>query len=317
MGKKKTVDINGAPLEAVTIGEIKKSKYGWIGTILLFVLFISIVYFLPELSKYYQDFINGNATGTNNIVNNTVDNSITNNTTNETEESEEDTIITDNTYTFGSDLTVTKDNLLFSEISLFNNTLSFKVANNGEETVDLVNDNLYFETYDSNTSEKNILNTIMLTGILAAGQEETFFFEIKEGALYFDIKEITEKDYTYIVLEPDENNIARLTCIKDHETLSYEFVNDKLDVITISAIVPKIDANYDMLYANYHTLVIKYGANSGVNASLSTSGDNLNFNMNIDYTYFNFPIEGDYYFAKDTASRIVNFKMQSMLFDCK
>ena len=54
MGKKTKVDINSAPLEAVTIGQIKKSKYGWIGTIIIFVLFISVVYFLPELSKYYQ-----------------------------------------------------------------------------------------------------------------------------------------------------------------------------------------------------------------------------------------------------------------------
>ena len=45
MGKKKKVDINSAPLQAVTIGKVKDNKYGWVVVLFLFSLFGAIIYF--------------------------------------------------------------------------------------------------------------------------------------------------------------------------------------------------------------------------------------------------------------------------------
>jgi len=42
----------------------------------------------------------------------------------------------------------------------------------------------------------------------------------------------------------------------------------------------------------------------------------LTYNIKIDYSSFNSQIENDYYFAKDVSPRVVNFKMESLLYEC-
>lgn len=311
MGKKTKVDINSAPLEAVTIGQIKKSKYGWIGTIIIFVLFISVVYFLPELSKYYQQITQGNTTNNKAPINNVTNEVI------EEEPEEQIPVVDDSLYSFENDFEVSLADLSFSNVTLNNNLLSFAVKNTSNQTISLEDKKLYFITFDSNTEEKNTLNTIELSASILSGQEITLSYNVKPNASYYDIKSITEDDYTYIVLETDENNIATLTCDKDEEKIIYSFIDDKLVMIEQNASVAKTSDKYDSLYDKYHTIVIKYGNISGINATLSTNVDSMQFALKIDYNNYNSEIEGSYYFPKDTSSRIVNFKMESKLFECK
>ena len=162
MGKKTKVDINSAPLEAVTIGQIKKSKYGWIGTIIIFVLFISVVYFLPELSKYYQQITQGNTTNNKAPINNVTNEVI------EEEPEEQIPVVDDSLYSFENDFEVSLADLSFSNVTLNNNLLSFAVKNTSNQTISLEDKKLYFITFDSNTEEKNTLNTIELSASIPA-----------------------------------------------------------------------------------------------------------------------------------------------------
>ena len=312
MGKKKKVDINGAPLQSVTIGQIKQSKYGWIGIIFLFGLFASVIYFLPEMSKLYQEFISGK--GNTNIslpINNTA-----NNIVNTPEQMNPEFPSESNVYALETDNTVVKGDLEFSEINYINNNLTFKITNKSETGYDLSDLNLYFETYDTNAEDRNVLNTIAIKGELTSGAALNYTFNIKEGALYFDIKEILEEDYTYIDLIPDENNNILLTCIKDEEKLLYTFYNSKLNTIEDTVTVLKTDVDYDAEYSKYNTLVVRYGSTNGINAGLSTNISSMIFNIKIDYGYFTGTIENNYYFVKDTTPRVVNFKMEAELFEC-
>ncbi|MBE6156009.1 MAG: hypothetical protein E7164_04570 [Firmicutes bacterium] len=311
MGKKKTVDINGTPLESVTIGQIKKGKFGWLGMLTLFVLFGGVIYFLPELTALYQKYLSGSTPS----LGNTIINNTTNNTVEKPNEDEEPPVDT-TVYTFGSDVTVELNGLIFSEISYINNVLAFKVSNTTESSYNLKDNNLYFQTYDNATDIKMALNTIALKGELPPSSELNFSFEIREGAKNFDIKEILEEDYTYVTFTPDENDNIVLTCSKDEQKLKYTFHNDKLTIVEESMVVLKNDVNYDSLYRKYNTIVVKYGLANGIEAKMLTNFLNMTFSIRIDYSNFTGKIDNDYYFEKDTNSRIVNFIMESELFKC-
>jgi len=310
MGKKKQVDINGAPLQAVTIGEIKTSKYGWIGTLLLFSLFIGIVYFLPEISKLYQEYFGGSTVPSATPP--------TNNTTNETNTTDDpEDIGNAPIYKFDKDVSVTVEDLIFSDIVLAEDGLSFKITNQSEDAVDIEKINLYIETYDTNTKEKQILNTIALDGLLTSGDSNSYSFAIETEAQFFSIKEILEEDYTYIILEPGENGIATLTCEKENDKISYYFIDNKLVEFNHVATLMKDDINYDNQYAEYYNLLTKYNSIAGATPRIRSYADYIVFTMQIDYNFFGITLDNDYYFAKDSSPRVVNFKMQSKLFDCK
>ena len=54
--KNKNVNINGNPLEPISIGQVKENKYGWIGVIIIFGLFIAIPEFYSL--RFLQMLIN-------------------------------------------------------------------------------------------------------------------------------------------------------------------------------------------------------------------------------------------------------------------
>lgn len=314
MGKKVKVDINGKPLEAITIGQIKKSKYGWIGTIILFVLFISIIYFLPELSKYYQIWVEGKTDFVNNApANNTVVIPEEDSSSENTEDSQTDASL----FLLSTETNIKYKDLLFSNFVYQNNTISFTVKNEGGETISLEENQLYLQTYNTNTLEKNMLNTIELSAMIMSGQQITLSYETAKVPVYLNVLPILEEDYTYIVLDSDENNLAKLTCENDIETIEYIFINDKLREINQKVSILKSAENYDSIYDKYHTILVKYATQNGIEINLSTNTERMEFTLKLDYTIFSNNIENDYYFAKDTSSRIINFKMESKLFECK
>ena len=55
MARRRKVNIDANPLQSVTIGRTDTKKYGWIGTLFLFIIFIVVIYFLPDIQKAYRD----------------------------------------------------------------------------------------------------------------------------------------------------------------------------------------------------------------------------------------------------------------------
>ncbi|MBQ6841148.1 MAG: hypothetical protein IJO63_03440 [Bacilli bacterium] len=312
MGKKKKVDINGKPLEAVTIGRVKDNKYGWIGVLFLFALFIGIIYFLPELNKMYQEYMSGSSAMAPSGMG-TTNNTVVNPNEDETGENEE---TTETYYKFGTDLNVTVDDLEFTAISYINNVLTFNVTNSGSKNINLDELELYFSTYDNNTEENMILNSVAIKGSLVSEATKEYSFNIKEGALYFNIKQIPEEEYTYIDLVTDEAGNAILKCTKDREELTYTFVDNKLNLVNHSNIVYKDSENYSVLYEEYNNMVVRYGDVNGVNAKLSELSSYLWYKLQVDYSQTKDKIDYEYYFDKETTPRVVNFIMESVLFEC-
>ena len=70
MARRRKVNIDTNPLQSVTIGRTDTKKYGWIGTLFLFIIFIVVIYFLPDIQKAYRDYLYNKAFTNNYVVNN-------------------------------------------------------------------------------------------------------------------------------------------------------------------------------------------------------------------------------------------------------
>lgn len=301
--KKEKIDLNGKPLEAITIGELKSTKNSWIGTIIFFVFFILVIAFLPQLSKLYNMYFGSESTtpkiihnNTTNIINNTVE--------------ENNTEVSLKLYKFNEDTNVTIDNLEFNSIKLSNTTVTFDVIKDSEN-IDIDDKNLFFETYDKNDE---LLNRFYLVG--TSNKMEEYRFNVSDKSYSYAINKINEEDYTYIDLASDDNNNSVLTCTNANEKYIYTFYDEKLNKVEKIDDVLKANFNYNDKYTEYLNLVTDYKNKEGINVKLLTNENSLNFDMVVDYSIYNNSLKG-YFFKKDISPREVNFKMETSSFDCK
>ena len=309
--KNKKANLNNNPLEPVTIAQVKESKFGWIGVILIFGLFIAIVYFLPEIEQLYQVYIKGNTSiiENNSSISNNVNINTNENTTNDNENKEIDI-----SYKFTDNNEIDIDNLTFNNINLDNNKLSINIQNNSKSLIKIDDLDLFMEIYDSND---NLLNRIWLYGNIESESNLILIYTIKSNANYFKIKVIPEEDYTYEDFIIDDNNKTILTCNANNEQLIYTFINDKLIEINHTKKYAKTNSDYDSVYSSLSSLVINNNGKAGIKTIFNSNSIELNFSLTIDYNIFNSTIDNKYYFNKDISPRIVNFKVESMFFDCK
>lgn len=302
MGKKKTqVSLNGSPLQAITIGQIKDHKYGWIGTILLFALFIGIVFYLPELFQIFEKYTSAPTAPapSGNIASNTTIRP----------EDEEKVLYKINE----TDKLVFKD-IEFNEIAFSNNKVSLKAINKTASVIKLEDYELYLEVYDSS---ENLLNRFYLNGSVIDDNGEVFTYDIKDGASLFNITELTEDDYDYIDIAIDDNQVSKLTCTKDTEELIYTFKDEKLKQINSKLTYSKDKEDYDYVYSYNSFLVSEYVDGESITGEFTEEDNSFTFNLSIDYNKNNIDLEEIKYFVKDTSPREVNFKLELLGYSCK
>jgi hypothetical protein len=305
--KKRREPVEITPLKSYQVGSIKENKFWFIKLLLFFGFFAAIILFLPQINGLYESFIkgptpvpSGQISPSNNVV--------TNNTTDD-----ENTVIDEAKNYFNEEKSFSINNIVFSTIELNNNSISFSAKNTLSKTVDLEELNIFFEVYNEND---NLLKRIAILGNLKANETNTFSFSFVGEANYYEIKEILEEDYTYIDLSIDDNNISTLTCTKNNEKIVYTFENEKLTKIKHSDNIEKSKDEYDEKYSYYNGLYKNYHSKAGISSSFSTEDEVLNFKLTVDYTKNAPKIEDRLYFSKDTAPRIVNFKVESWEYEC-
>ena len=304
--KKVNLDVN--PLESVTIGRTDKRKHGWIGTVVLFVLFILIIYFLPEIQKTYREYeynkSNNNMTNTNPSQGNNKDgNEVTNNTT----------IKNDQVYAIDSNTNITINKTIFSNLKYNENNISFEVTNGDNNELNLSDEGYFLRLYDDN----NIIKTIKINGKISAEASKSFGYLIDVQPKRYSIVKLTEKDYDLIMLNVDSENKSSLTCKNSNETIVYYFQDDLLYKIDDVVVYETSNINYSEMYSKYTSYVNSYSGKPGIDASLSSNRLRLNFTFSIDYLQFFQKIDNIYYYAKDTSPIKVNYEMNAMFFDCK
>lgn len=304
MGKRKKgkVEIKGSPLQAITIGEIKEHKYGWIGTMILFALFMGIVYYLPELFQLYQDYM-GNGSG----VYTPVSNNITNNTVNPPEE--EVPIVL---YKFTEKDSFEYDDFDITQIALADGILTYRVTNKKNEKIDLSSYDLYFELYNT---FGDLDKTHYIVGYIEPGSYQDYSIENVTASYIeeYTLRNIYEDDYTYLDLTIDDNKVSILTCEYLTQSINYKFVDEQLKEINDTFSYLAENDDYMEKYNYYSNLTTN---RAGIDSTITESATGFDYSMKIDYIKYTGKVENVHYFAVNSSPREVNFKMTSLGFSC-
>ena len=308
MARKKKIDIVSTPLQSVTIGRTDKKKYGWIGTIILFILFILIIYFLPDIQKAYKEYLYNKAFS-NNTINNTVpnDKNLENNTTTEN-------VTNEVIYDFNSDNKIEINELSFTNIKFDAGNISFIINNNGDIDINLTENGYFMKLYDENNSLQKI---VKINENVNSKSSKNFSYKINITPTKYLIEQIEEKDYDLVMLNVDSENKSTLTCNNDIETLTYYFQDDKLYKLEDHIKYSKTNSDYDSMYNKYYSYVISYNIENGISTSISSNSSEFAFSFLIDYNQFTKTIDNIYYYKKDISPIKINYEMKAMDFDCK
>ena len=308
MARKKKIDIVSTPLQSVTIGRTDKKKYGWIGTIILFILFILIIYFLPDIQKAYKEYLYNKAFS-NNTINNTVpnDKNLENNTTTEN-------VTNEVIYDFNSDNKIEINELSFTNIKFDAGNISFIINNNGDIDINLTENGYFMKLYDENNSLQKI---VKINENVNSKSSKNFSYKINITPTKYLIEQIEEKDYDLVMLNVDSENKSTLTCNNDIETLTYYFQDDKLYKLEDHIKYSKTNSDYESMYNKYYSYVISYNIENGISTSISSNSSEFAFSFLIDYNQFTKTIDNIYYYKKDISPIKINYEMKAMDFDCK
>ena len=308
MARKKKIDIVSTPLQSVTIGRTDKKKYGWIGTIILFILFILIIYFLPDIQKAYKEYLYNKAFS-NNTINNTVpnDKNLENNTTTEN-------VTNEVIYDFNSDNKIEINELSFTNIKFDAGNISFIINNNGDIDINLAENGYFMKLYDENNSLQKI---VKINENVNSKSSKNFSYKINITPTKYLIEQIEEKDYDLVMLNVDSENKSTLTCNNDIETLTYYFQDDKLYKLEDHIKYSKTNSDYESMYNKYYSYVISYNIENGISTSISSNSSEFAFSFLIDYNQFTKTIDNIYYYKKDISPIKINYEMKAMDFDCK
>ncbi len=307
MARRKKVNIDANPLQSVTIGRTDKKKYGWIGSLFLFIIFIVVIYFLPDIQKAYRDYLYNKAF-TNNYVNN---NAITENETNTT------TNVTDNDkntiYAFTNNEVVLSE-VTFSNINFDAGTLSFLVSNTVDKQLNMTNDLYFIRLYDDNNNQ---LGAVKINGSIANKSNKNFSFQLSINPTKYNIARLEESDYDLISLDVDNENKSAMTCKNSSgESILYFFENDKLYKFEDTIVVTNDNPSYSDLHAEYSNLVSTYEGKSGVSVYVADIDNGFRYRLTMDYNAGDYKIDNVYYYSKGVSPIKISYEMKANFFTC-
>ncbi|MGN1379706.1 MAG: hypothetical protein ACI4XR_04885 [Bacilli bacterium] len=308
MAKKKKIDIASNPLQSVTIGRTDKKKHGWIGSVILFVLFILIIYFLPDIQKAYKEYLYNKAFN-NNTINNTIptDDNIENNTTSEN-------TINEVLYDINNENQIEINDTTFTNIKFDAGNISFIINNNGDTDINLTEKGYFMKLYDENSYLQKI---IKINENVNSKSSKSISYKLDIIPSKYLIVQINEEDYDLIMLTVDSENKSSLTCNNEIETLIYYFQNDKLYRLEDHIKYSKINSDYESMYNKYYSYVVSYNIENGISTSISSNENEFAYSFSIDYNQFTKNIDNIYYYKKDVSPIKINYEMKAMDFDCK
>ena len=309
MAKKKRVEIKNVPLESVTVGKIKQNKHSLFFTIVIFSLFVCLIYFLPDINKYYPKLLN--ILGIVENISNDVDGENSDEVKEEDSDDSGENIKdeTDTNYSVDKNPSIVLNNLSFTEFKYEENRLVFTVSNNSMENISIKDKGIFLHVFDK---KDNLLSWYMLDGNVTAGG--SLLLEIPNITKFemFNIFETTE--YVDSGLDANENGEIKLSCENDEEKIVYTFVNKKLVKVNYDLKFDSGSLKYS--YSTYMDLFNKYRYTDGIDVNIISSSISVNYIFEVDYTIYNGKLNDFYYFAKDESVDKVNYIMKSLPYKC-
>lgn len=319
--KKKTnepIIINQEPLSTTTIGKIEIKDNGPIFAIVGIVIFVICIILLPTISEWVASLSNPNivdkgSPGTG--------------VTPPSEEEEEDNSEI-KYYDVKEDLLIVLSGFNFSNFVVDSNTktLTFTITNQNGDSEFFTKNNYYLELY---TTDELLLQRIRLTTEIVNGTVN-FTYDINEALATGTVSKVaivlkTDEDYPPVELETDSKNNPILTCEKDNEILTYQFVyeNNVYHLIQINEqnSYQSSDPNYATHLQEYTVLSNNYSGINGVRTTLNPTATGFSFETNIDLEEISVAnyhriFEKDIYYDRNTEARVISFELSSSGYTC-
>lgn len=297
-----------------TVLATKKVKRGsMIWLLLIFAALIAAAIYLPEITAYVSQKLGLDIEIPNEIV--TPGNDDT-----DDDNSNDDEAPELQKYALTADLSFTVDNLTLSNFEVTEQQITFNIANNGTEAIDLSEMHYYLNMYSTDVEGADtLLERIKVAdNIINAGGNINVTYNIKAtGITEVAFLEISEEEYPAYVADADEAGNATLVCQKDYETVTYSLNNNQVFSIIDNYVVPTNDPNYNVFYGTYQTLAATYSTISGVSSNVSTDEANMYFVTSINLrTVVDGTINNDIYYPLNTDAKVMKFELEAQGYTC-
>lgn len=285
----------------------KKSNIGRV--IFIFIVFLTVVYYINDISVFVNKLIGKESPSTiENLAGSNNENKKPGNSNQEKNE------IIYNIYTNG--MTFIEKDMTFNNFLLSNNVLTFDIVNKSNNTLDYSNKKYFIEIYSEN---KTLLERFKLDiNALNIGAKISYKYTIKNNFYYFVVVEKTINDYPVVTLKNDQNNLASITCTKDIENIVYSFRNNELESIkhTISD-SNTTDENYYIRYSSYQSKMTSYNNLAGISATFNGTLNGFTAIVDIELQKANLStLSENYYYGYKELPKVVKFEMQTYGFTC-
>ena len=307
MAKKvNNIVISSEELTPTTIGVYNNKTKNPIGIILLVIVFISIVFFLPDIQSYVNKFLgkeesnntNYNSNGKEENNNNKpVDPDVNNNSQ----------------YDISQQNSVDTDTYKLSDIALNNGVFSFTFFNKSNTNFDL--SSYYLELF---SSEGTFISRIKIgQDIIASSNSKAYAYNVSSNVSKFSFVKKTPNDYPTVKLNYDENMEATLTCKNGSSSYSYLFVDDKLSKVTYIYELSSSDNNYISALQDYENKSLNSNLIDGVTAVLTNNEYGLKYTLNVDLQKADLSkLQNDNLFAFKKEPKEVKFIEEAKGFVC-
>lgn len=307
LAKKKQIVISEEELVPTTLAVVQDKKkvsvFGMIWIFIIFIIFITGVIYLPEISAYINSYLNPEV-----VVPSTPskDNKKEDDTKDETSVKE---------YKIANDLEITEESFKISNFNIENNTIKFKITNLTSEVLELKDAHYFVNLYSDN---KKLLQRIYLQDILSPSSETDAAYDLSDSsAKVISLVKISEEEYPSHIVTVPEEGVATLTCTKNYEKVEYLLNNNKVYVANLIYEVNTTDVNFNNLYNNYQTLQTTYNNIEGVSSNITLENGLLSFKTIINLSSVKsdtLNLKSVYPFGTD--AKVIYFEMTASGYTC-
>lgn len=303
----KNLKVNEEELSITKIGEMPNENKSPAFLLVIFGILIVFVFFLPDVVSYFNK--GGTTVNENPVV--------------EEETSEEETTQKELIYyDLNSSLVVNlEEGIRVNNFKVVNDILSFTITNNKNSKFYFSKRNYFAELY---TADKMLLERIILSDeSIAKDNSKDFSYSISAATatnvtkIVFVEKEV--EDYPSVVLKQNDSGEEILTCIRDYETITYKFSEEKLlsitDLVNYTRSGSELDYQTDLMI--WQNRVTSYNNITGMSSSFISNDTGFIVNTVLDLANVKISsVDNDNYYEYETLAKVVDFEMEARGFSC-
>lgn len=307
MARKKKIVIVDKELTPTVLATIENKKTGLIGLVLLFIIFGGVVYYLPEISLYVENYLHPEK------------NPVGSNKPNEEKPNEDDKTDINETvkHPYTNTLSITEKDLVLSNFSIVDTTLNFRITNNSKERKDLATLSYYMELYNA---EDTLLQRIKVDEMaIGANTYYDASYPLQDANVSsIAFLEIVEEEYPSFVAKANEQKQALLVCKRDNETVNYLLKNNQVyqieDIFTLNS----TDPSFATVLPTYQALATTYATINGITSNVSNQGTTAIFKTTVDLSSNNANLFiNKLIYANATDAKVIRFELLARGYNCE